>query len=255
MKQKIKVLNLEKLYNEINNPDFISGLEKSLEIAQRGFECGFRVLKRPFEDLIYHTGSIEVGTPTDFGGKVGLEYADELYRKSTGKNPETVENQDEFADFFNQNGLVLDSYPVFDRELIQREDYPLFIVRARPKGKISPLIYDVLVLNNVRANANARPITLMVSKDETKEDCPVFFFQDKTKQFQRIKSIQDLIERTNALSFLAMSRGKPIDMNAWNLFGYPNFYNIGFGNFNTETKSIGVNFDLNDFSYEEGVEN
>lgn len=194
----IERVTKELLERELNSDRFISGLERVIYLAQYSrpivngarLEVRFDVDKQLFGEGINYPSEIAIGREGSVGYDIAQDFAEELYVKHTGKDPQADDNIEDFAIFCEEHRLCSVSYPkvegMFGFDFVD-PSYALFHLHSHPKGGPQPSFGDGKVMSWLRGQTkkygfHARPISMIVSgaKYDSKIGIfPILFFQEK----------------------------------------------------------------------------
>ena len=284
---KIETVTRELLERELNSRRFLAGLEKVIELAEfprhiingTRLEISFDVDKQLFGEGLNYSPEIVIGNERSVSMDIGEKFAEELYRKHTGKDPGKKENDDDFANFCSRNKLFTQDYPygenLFDFDY-SNPHYTLFNLHTHPLGGpyVSPGDgkYMTFLRNQTREHGLfVRPVMMVVGctkYDSRHGTYPILFFQEKNNTPLDEQEVEEAVRyarryagknercydhgkreigREELARLLMRCLGKGLtDVKERE---YRPLYNCGLAYFTPGAEKLDFDFDLNDFAY------
>ncbi len=227
---------------EMNCEKFRRAFNTSLDhTLATGLETAFDVDKELGASRTFYNGLIAVGSPFSVGLDIGAQYAAEVYEKETGKKSrdEQGEETDEFIDFMTENGFWQIHYSD-EHEIPLRNSYKLLNVHVRNNTLIPSGIDYSLMYTHSKIGLSP----LVVIARQCSKDVNLFVVQ------QKIPHEIDIEQLMYHFAIISDYDNPETAVGIWQLFGYPEYYNIQFEKYNRATGK--VNVDLSQFGFEEG---
>ncbi|MBS3079786.1 hypothetical protein J4218_06705 [Candidatus Pacearchaeota archaeon] len=241
----IERVNGQLLRRIFEDQKVLAGLEKAIDVTrEKGLETGFPVYKKAFTDLYFPSDHVEVGSPSSAGGNIGSNYAEELFRKETGKDPFEDNNAEEYCEFCIRQGFHMDF--IGPNRIMTSNDYPLINFHIRREGRKGPSNSDLIMLKQcMEVHPYSRPVYCIVSSEENhSKSHDLFLFQAKVRELDEL-DLQRAKDSLDSCSKLEPDVGLIVD----GFLGVPTQFSIGYGKYERRNKRFVFNQDLGKFCY------